>query len=210
MRPNHLLSIAAAVVAAAVLAAACGDSDEATTSSAVSCDNYCSTINTACTGTPNAQYGFIDLTDCLTYCNAVGWTAGTQGQTGNTLACRVDHAVNASVSAAQATIHCPHAGPTGGTVCGGYCESYCELALEACTGANQIFASAGECTTACNTLAANNVPPGSDGNLKTGNSLQCRIWHLAVARVSNPQIHCFHGRPDSIQPGGAPGSGPCN
>jgi hypothetical protein len=191
-------------LAAAGLLAACGDDDdEEQQQSTLTCENYCTTVKAACTGA-NEQFNFVGgPQDCTAYCNAVGYTAGSTATEANTLGCRTQHATLASQ--ANPEVHCWHAGPAGGDLCGDYCETYCELALEACTGANQIFATPAACATACA-----GIPVAAGLNVKTGANLQCRIWHLATARMTNPQIHCFHGRPDSINPGGAPGSGPCN
>jgi len=175
-------------LAATALLAACGDDDDNSgqQQSSLSCQNYCTTVKAACTAA-NEQYNFIGgPADCPTFCNSVSWAAGTTGSTGNTLACRSDHATLASQS--NPDLHCQHAGPTGGALCGNYCDTYCELALEACTGPNQIYASPAECQTACAGLTV-----GANANLKTGDNVQCRIWHLATA-VATPVPHCNHGR----------------
>ena len=78
------------------------------------CMTYCTQITTNCTG-DNAQY--TDMADCLAYCASAGWPAGTDGdQSGNTLACRTYH--SGGPATMNATLHCPHAGPTGAGVCG--------------------------------------------------------------------------------------------
>lgn len=77
----------------------------------VTCDGYCTQITTACSA--HAQY--TDMAACMTACTNAGWTMGTQSDTtGNTLGCRVYHAIAAVGNAA---LHCPHAGFLGGGVC---------------------------------------------------------------------------------------------
>jgi len=78
------------------------------------CTTYCSQLAANCTG-DNAQYN--DTTECMAYCAAAGWPAGTGGaMSGNTLACRVYH--SGAPATMDPVLHCPHAGPTGSGVCG--------------------------------------------------------------------------------------------
>lgn len=81
---------------------------------APTCAGYCAFITATCTG-GDAQY--TDETDCMTQCTAAGWDVGTDADTsGNTLGCRIYHAIVAS-GAGMAATHCPHAGLLGGGVC---------------------------------------------------------------------------------------------
>jgi hypothetical protein len=78
------------------------------------CAGYCTQTMANCTDT-NAQYD--DEADCLAFCNAAGWPAGTPGEAGgNTLACRIYH--GGDPASGDPAMHCPHAGPTGANVCG--------------------------------------------------------------------------------------------
>jgi hypothetical protein len=78
------------------------------------CTTYCAQMMTHCTGM-SAQYD--SNADCMSYCTAARWPAGTPGATsGNTLACRIYHS-GAPAMTAPAT-HCPHAGPSGDNTCG--------------------------------------------------------------------------------------------
>jgi hypothetical protein len=77
------------------------------------CAGYCAQITANCTGA-NAQYD--DTAECMTYCTATAWPAGTAGaMSGNTLACRIYHG---GAAAGDPVTHCPHSGPSGGSVCG--------------------------------------------------------------------------------------------
>lgn len=80
----------------------------------LSCATYCGQLETNCTG-DNAQY--LDMDDCMSYCNDAGWPTGEEGdQSGNTLGCRIYH--GGAPSASMPASHCSHAGPTGANVCG--------------------------------------------------------------------------------------------
>jgi hypothetical protein len=62
---------------------------------------------------------------------------------------------------------------------------------DACTGANQQYASVAECESFLSSLA-----PEDPNNplFGYGNSIGCRDWHLGLARV-DPQTHCPHVGP---------------
>jgi hypothetical protein len=156
---------------------------------AATCAEYCTTVMASCTG-DDAQYGSEQA--CLDYCTT--WALldpGFVGQTsGNTVGCRLYHATVAA-GAGMAATHCPHAGPSGGDVCGSWCDNYCHLALANCTGGNTLYASEGECQTACALLPEDGLP-GDAG----GDTVQCRIYHLGVAGSNLPDsanTHCSHG-----------------
>jgi hypothetical protein len=179
------------IFASAALLSACGKSDTNSSDPNLNCGNYCNVITSACT-TTNTQFNFLDNTNCLNFCNTVAWTPGAidSVNTGNTLGCRIAHAQLAA-SPGPASVHCWHAGPTGGKVCGSYCDTYCQLALEACTGSNQLYPDAATCATACARIA---VDPGLTA--ESGNNVQCRIWHLTEALIgdaAHKATHCPHG-----------------
>jgi hypothetical protein len=138
-----LVSGVAAIAAASALAACSSSSsggttpgtDSGTTADApttgmdggtLSCSSYCATIAANCTGA-NSQY--IDNATCLGMCAnlPVGTTADMAG---DTLGCRTYHA---GAAASNATLHCPHAGPTGAALCStSVCQAFCELDLAQC------------------------------------------------------------------------------
>lgn len=196
-----LPALAVAAVLSAVLGlAACGSDSDPAPDPTAGCAAYCTTISTNCTA-GNAQ--FASEAACNTYCNRARtapeyWAAGTAGATsGNSLACRTYH--GGAPAAADAALHCPHAGPSGGNLCGTWCANYCDLALSACTGGLALYADRAACETACAGIPAGGVP-----NATAGNTLQCRIYHLGVAASSaaNATIHCPHGN--------ATPTGPCS
>lgn len=69
------------------------------------------------------------------------------------------------------------------------CEDYCNGFLETCSGvviAQRDFEDFDDCFDICVTFPAN-----ADDGASTGNSLQCRLYHLGAAQV-DPELHCPH------------------
>lgn len=151
---------------------------------AATCDGYCDTLMTACGTTgPDAQYP--TNAQCLATCAAFP----TDVTTGNSVACRFDHAsLAASVGLDP---HCDHAGPAGLGSCGGACEGYCSIMMAVCTSK---FANEAACLTACALV------PGGDFTdfvypAPGGDNLSCRIAHGSNAANSmgaTRDIHCAH------------------
>ena len=163
----------------------------------VSCSEYCTEAIASCTGA-NTIYPSMEA--CVTYCTTnAGWAQGMRGDVaGNTISCRHYHSNNVRKFSDPDT-HCPHSGPSGGNACGTWCENYCQLALRNCTGANQVYASEAECTAACPAIADD-----GEAGAMSGDSIQCRIYHLGVAGTdaASATMHCPHG---SATP-----TGPCS
>ncbi len=157
---------------------------------AAACMTYCTAVTTHCT-MANAQYA--DVAACNKAClTQYGWAAGTPGATsGDTIACRGYHAGAAMTNPAT---HCPHAGPSGGNTCGTWCEVYCDLALRNCTGNLTLYADRGACMTACGAIPTSGKP-----NDTSGDTIQCRIYHLGVAGtdMASAMTHCPHGKTPS-------------
>lgn len=141
------------------------------------CAAYCSQVMDNCSG-DLAVYASDDI--CLSTCGhlPVGTLADVSG---NSLGCRLYHS---GAAKDEPGTHCSHAGPGGAGFCGANCESYCSLMASVCTGA---YADEAECMSTCETFV--DVEP-FNANIKTGNTLQCRLYHLSVASVDN--IHCGH------------------
>jgi hypothetical protein len=169
----------------------------------VSAADYCAKITANCATDAVKQYS--TAADCAKAAGLlpVGTSADTGGQ--DTLGCREYHAGNAAGSTQNATTHCPHAGPFGGTgavgnlVCGPAaganpnCEAFCKLAVGACVGANQVWATEAACATDCagfaiDTQAVYGLPLTIAYNK---NNFNCRTYHLAVA-LGDPGTHCKH------------------
>ena len=175
-RSCHPLALVCAGLAVALVAAcpteAGGEAD---------CATYCGALRTQCTGA-SAQYE--SEAACLETCSdhQLAWAAGAlDDSSGNTLGCRQSHA-----QAAHNDEHCWHAGPTGGGVCGSLCEVYCDAAMTNCTEEQALYGDRDACLDACARL-----PDDGIVNEPTGDSVQCRLHHLAAAR-SAPEPHCAH------------------
>ncbi|MFT7623185.1 MAG: hypothetical protein ACI9WU_002363, partial [Myxococcota bacterium] len=166
----------------------CADVDPTPT-----CAAYCDSVMVSCPADGDtAQYA--DMDSCLSYCTTWGQLAlGTLDDIdGNTVGCRMYHSgVAASdLDNGSDAIHCPHAGPHGGNVCGSWCDNYCDLAMTNCGGANELYADADACMTAC----ADFDDTGAGGDT-SGDSVQCRVYHLGVAGSdgdSSAAVHCPH------------------
>ncbi|MFT6399296.1 MAG: hypothetical protein ACJAYU_004061 [Bradymonadia bacterium] len=155
------------------------------------CEAYCSIMGDACGGE------YLDSDACLNYCESAGaFPVGTNADTsGNTIGCRIYHAgVASGLEGDENALHCGHAGPSGGGVCGTWCENYCDLALNTCTGDNELFPDGDECLAACGEF--------SDGGAiddAAGDTVQCRVYHLGVAGSdgeTSAATHCPHGGTD--------------
>lgn len=209
---RHLLLLSLAL-------AACGDSSNKTVdaapadmaidmAAAATCATYCATIATACTGA-NAQYGGNATQTPDMHCQATCMAFNTsQAMTGATLGCHAYHANNAAVSAANATIHCPHAGPAGDVlgmagVCGDPCTNFCTIEIAACglmgaagntTGQ---YTSMVDCTTKC-AMFSTAVPYKIDATTiptvnPSGDNLACRLYHATNAIITGQAtVHCPH------------------
>jgi hypothetical protein len=165
------------------------------------CATYCNVVNQNCTGA-SSQYAFWP-NDCMDLC--AFWETGNPGDTtGDTRECRIYHAGAAQGSASNAAFHCPHAGPLGGGV--GYCvapdasdsakavcDSFCELDSYLCRGI--AYEGPGECEEAC----LGYPYTGGGVTTDTGNSLDCRVYHLeyaayyySVGDTDAGATHCSH------------------
>jgi hypothetical protein len=81
------------------------------------CTSFCTMEIRACgmTGDAGGNGQYTSMTDCMTKCAAFPNPTALYSPTakGDSLACRLYHATNASISGMAAT-HCPHTGPNGG------------------------------------------------------------------------------------------------
>lgn len=146
----------------------------------LTCDSYCALIMQNCTG-GNAEY--TDLNTCKAMC--ASFAVGDAGdQSGDSLACRLSHA---GLAAGNPSTHCRHAGPTGGGTCGtSPCTGWCELDRVQCPN---VYASQADCETTCAKFPV--IGDAGDIALVSGNSFNCRIYHLEAA-YSDPTVHCPH------------------
>ena len=163
------------------------------TSAGTPCDQYCDSIVASCTG-PNQEY--IDGATCRVFCQV--FDPGPQGDTtSDSLACRMHYA---ALATKDPNLHCKHAGPLGTGTCGkSQCAAYCSLNVGICNTLNQTpaYTSEADCIAACMVFP---YKSGSgDIELTTGDTLNCRMYHLeAAANPDNPTAsatHCPHTQP---------------
>jgi len=121
----------------------------------------------------------------------------------NTQACRIYHLGVASTTAG----HCSHGSVSGNNSCGTVVPNLCHYIGAICAfGANTWqFATEAACVTALTPSATNVIPQGVAW-ATSGNSLECRFYHAAVAAsyivggsnanaadaVTQTQTHCSH------------------
>jgi hypothetical protein len=157
------------------------------------CEAYCTQMMATCVaGSANQQYS--TYAQCLSVCAAFPAT-GTRtplDTTGDTIQCRMYHALVAGTDSTTTTAHCPHAGPTGGGQCGTPCDAYCDVIQAACgtSGTDSQFSSTATCLTSCAAYATSGTFDDS-----TGDTLQCRMYHATVALAGDTTAkttHCPH------------------
>ena len=155
---------------------------------AATCADYCDNAMANCTGA-NAVY--VNRAECEAICGGFGWEAGdpvtvSGPLNGNTIGCRTYH--SGAPAGEDPVLHCPHGGPTGADMCGSPCETYCTAALSLCTGDDALYGDMAECMTTCGTL-----DDTADIGVVSGDSVQCRIYHLGVAATTgDTAMHCAH------------------
>lgn len=150
----------------------------------------------------------VDYERCLEQCpylnDDVPYRANPQ-MTGDSLACRINHLVNASVGALEAQAHCWHTSivpeverTAARSPCAdppdapGDCAAYCDLVMAACTGDRQEYESVEQCRAVCRAFP---LGVASDlGGDDTHNTVGCRRYH-SYASLTDPVIHCSHAGP---------------
>jgi hypothetical protein len=163
-----------------------------------SCEAYCSAVMTNCTGA-NAEYLNTDV--CLAMCPK--FEIGVQGSTsGDTRECRIYHA---NAAADDPVTHCRHAGPLGYPACQpSPCTPFCTLDFGACASqSSPPYSSEVVCQNTCADPDAGfpyqTTGGASDINQQSGNTLNCRLYHLesayaagVVADPASVMLHCGH------------------
>jgi hypothetical protein len=202
---NSILSIQPAQ-----LEPASGDGGVQVNPYTLSCANYCNVIDTNCTNSPTEDdTEYLSSAVCSTICPQFESVVTEGGIVDpneptpmtNTLNCRIWHANAAQGGLAEAHTHCPHSGPLGGRMCGSDpCQEFCILDLAFCTGDASAYDSVGDCLNACEPDGGYmgypyNIDPGDPEvtDLTTsGNTLNCRMYHLENFLYTGLPIHCSH------------------
>lgn len=178
-----------AVVLAAIGLSCGSDNGDPVVPPAPTCADYCALVQTACA--PDHQQ-YSDMDDCLASCLAfpVGEATDTGG---DTLGCREAYARTAAKSAAQAAMHCAHAGPGGDGVCGENCGGYCDIAMTYCTSAHdaKLYDTRAACLSDC-AMREDDVALSAGAGVRTdmGNSVACLLYHAQMGSVA-PSGHCL-------------------
>ena len=208
-RRNAVKAMSLLLAVAAACAGACNavlgfgeanvDPSITTTSSQtepLTCDSYCTAIMANCTGD---YQEYLNTNICTAMC--AYFELGILNQhMDDSLACRLYHAESAKESPA---VHCRHAGPSGGGHCGDMpCNAFCLLDTSFCTGALSAY-DGGDmgCRAECAKYPYL-MDPGVPDLLGSGNTLNCRMWHLESAfDPGNPaakSTHCPHTASTSV------------
>ena len=168
------------------------------------CVRYCDSITATCqpgSGELPDRRAYLDRDACLEVCPYFP----TGAAAGNTLECRLG--LLESPEAVERSVVCQAAGRAGqagaDAVCGSNCDAYCALMTRVCPA--EFSTLAPSCASACAALGdrqAFDVLRDETG----GNTVQCRLWHVAVAAscaaadADCRSRHCRH----------AAGASPCN
>jgi hypothetical protein len=153
------------------------------------CGIYCETVMRNCEG---ATQVYTSPEVCLRACAVL--PQGVEGtEAGNTVACRLFHALQIDIIG-EAAVQCPIAGPGGDGVCGENCEGFCTLRRGICESTLNLAT----CRTEC---AALEDPGGFSVAQDEGASVQCRLYHVSAATFGTG-VHCPHaaGAPPCAAP----------
>lgn len=159
------------------------DESEGETGTTADCGTYCSLVSACDDSFP--QYTTVG--PCMSVCSNMP-LGSADDQTGNTVGCRTFYSIQAGEATANQETFCQNAGPSGNGVCGGLCESFCAIAVDTCTGDNQVFDDTIDCINKCMTWDTS-VPYASD--TAEADNYACRLKHLTYATL-DPGTHCSH------------------
>jgi len=166
---------------------------------ASACESYCDAVMTNCKGKYEQYRNF---NQCIEVCKQL-----PEGQSGdedvNTVQCRVRQAQFAE---GEPFLYCKSAGPLGAGRCGSNCVSYCSLMQTTCTPEStknnlelSYFADSQACLADCAAIPTHEDDPLQYSSSATavpscfvGNTLYCRIYHVAAALEDAPDEHCPH------------------
>jgi hypothetical protein len=173
-----------------------GTADAAVDAAQTACQAYCATIEKNCTG-ENREY--ISPEICVAMC--ARYEPGVPGdQSNDSLACRMLHATRAATDPSN---ECSQAGPLATGPCNSNpCGPFCLLTFSLCNPISQFPFDGGEqgCRAECSKFPYISADAGDaaagDILYTTGNTLNCRLYHLESAfDPNNPSAsltHCPH------------------
>jgi hypothetical protein len=180
------------------------------------CNTYCNVSGNNCKqSSTQDDREYLSPDVCATLCplfERVPTASGTVDPneptpTTDTLNCRIWHANAAQGGPTEAHTHCPHSGPLGGKMCGSTpCQDFCNLDLAFCTGDAAAYGSLAECVNACEPdggspdaggyagfpYNVNPADPEVSDLAVSGNTLNCRMYHLENFLFTGLALHCSH------------------
>jgi len=164
------------------------------------CAYYCSLMDVNCNWTTsNGEYETMQT--CIDMCTNSHFDPGNGIAASNddTLGCRIFYAQQARSDPAK---NCRFAGLLGGGQCGtSACDDFCAVNFAYCnskTVNTPAYGSVAECSADCTSPDAGYPYVKEDAgelfNIETGNTLNCRVWHLNAAYQDTPSgnFHCPH------------------
>jgi hypothetical protein len=156
------------------------------------CEQYCDVVAASCQGVFAV---YTSRETCLAVCAALP-EGEPDDDRGNSVECRLRAARYARDEAAH---YCPIAGPGGNGHCGSNCEGLCRLRAGICAE----FATTDEaaCVADCKALPdLGDYSTDTSRAMYSGSHVQCRLYHVSAAPVTDTEQHCRHGD----------GAAPCN
>ena len=178
----------------------------------LSCEHYCDLMDTNC-GWSSKYPEYLSKATCVQMCNVFDTGNVVSSDNTDTLGCRVFYAEKT----AQDPTNCRFAGLLGGGKCGATpCVDFCAVDVQYCNSdAIQVFPykNVQDCQNHCQ--GVDGGVDGGDGgiagypylspaagsgelfNAESGNTLNCRTWHLNNAFGSKQLglFHCPHTQP---------------
>jgi hypothetical protein len=192
MRGRVLAWLAGSALAIAAIAYGAGCVGDAASGS---CTSYCNDVQATCTG-DNQQY--VDTATCLRFCAAM--TPGQAGlAAGDSIECRAISVSSAKDDPSPANVReeCIGGGIAGfgakTTCAASTCAGFCNLDLALCGNTLPGYADVNACIAACATWGQSFS--GAVDQASTGNTLQCRMYHLGLAMAGDSAslaTHCPH------------------
>ena len=181
----------------------------------LSCPHYCALMDKNCNWVLPSKYGeYETLQTCLDMCQAIAWDHGNgiAASDNDTLGCRIHYAEQAANDPAK---NCRFAGLLGGGRCGtSACDNFCTLDVGFCDSDavnTPAYRTVSECLGDCKGVdggidggdggsagypyLSGNGDGGELFNTNSGNTLNCRLWHLNAAFQPGQGLagyHCAH------------------
>lgn len=160
---------------------------------ALNCESYCTLMDQSCGWQSNfPEYLSHDV--CVRMCADFDTGNHIAADGTDTLGCRIAYAERA---ASAPDPNCRYAGLIGGGKCGvKLCNHFCDVDVQYCNFppvSSPAYTNIADCMIACARYAYDTA--GAELlSMESGNTLNCRLWHLnnAYDTTAHGQIHCPH------------------